>query len=77
MPEEPFLRVVRGRPTPEELAALIMVLNARAASAAPAAEAAPESDARLPAWIGRMRPGRPRCEPEAVPDGWRVAGWTG
>ncbi len=33
---EPALRVVRGTPTPEELAALVVVLAARAAAAGPA-----------------------------------------
>ena len=35
MTENPLLRVVRGEPTPEELAALVAVLTARAAAAAP------------------------------------------
>jgi hypothetical protein len=33
--ETPFLRVVRGEPTPEELAALVAVLAARPAAAEP------------------------------------------
>jgi hypothetical protein len=37
--ETPFLRVVRGEPTAEELAALVAVLAARAAVPAPAAPA--------------------------------------
>ena len=35
MTERPLLRVVRGDPTPEELAALVTVLSARPAPAAP------------------------------------------
>jgi hypothetical protein len=35
--ETPFLQVVRGEPTAEELAALVAVLAARAAAPAPAA----------------------------------------
>jgi acyl-CoA carboxylase epsilon subunit len=35
---EPILRVVKGDPTPEELAALITVVAARAATPAPAPE---------------------------------------
>jgi acyl-CoA carboxylase epsilon subunit len=34
--EAPFLRVVRGEPTAEELAALVAVLAARSAAPAPA-----------------------------------------
>ncbi|MDP9396888.1 MAG: acyl-CoA carboxylase subunit epsilon [Actinomycetota bacterium] len=34
MTEQPLLRVVRGDPTPEELAALVAVLSARPAPAA-------------------------------------------
>lgn len=39
MSERPKLRVVRGNPTPEETAALVAVLTARAAPARPAAPA--------------------------------------
>ena len=38
MTTEPILRVVKGDPTPEELAALITVVAARAAAPAPAPE---------------------------------------
>ena len=37
MTETPYLRVVRGEPTAEELAALVAVLSARSVAAAPAA----------------------------------------
>ena len=36
MTETPYLRVVRGEPTAEELAALVAVLAARSAATAPA-----------------------------------------
>jgi hypothetical protein len=36
MTDRPLLRVVRGDPTPEELAALVAVLAARSAAPAPA-----------------------------------------
>ncbi|MEV4182611.1 acyl-CoA carboxylase subunit epsilon, partial [Streptosporangium canum] len=48
MGERPLLRVVRGNPTSEELAALIAVVLARASPAA-AAEAGPS------AWADRSR----------------------
>lgn len=35
--EEPYLRVVRGNPTPEEIAALVTVLLGRGSDAGPAA----------------------------------------
>jgi len=47
---QPFLRVVRGEPTPEELAALVAVLMAR--SGVP--EAAPVAPARS-GWSDRSR----------------------
>jgi hypothetical protein len=57
-----LLRVVRGEPTPDELAALVTVVAARAASRRPAS-------ARRPAW------GDPalalRRIPVPGPDAWR------
>jgi hypothetical protein len=41
--DRPFLRVVRGEPTAEELAALVAVLSARAAAGAAAARPRPRS----------------------------------
>ncbi|WP_370615928.1 acyl-CoA carboxylase epsilon subunit [Mumia qirimensis] len=46
-PVTPLLRVVKGDPTPEELAALVAVVAARGAAAAAATGAAP---ARRSAW---------------------------
>jgi hypothetical protein len=56
----PLLRVVRGEPTPEELAALVAVLAASAAGASGAADkpaglsewAAPERSMRTPVFPG-------------------------
>jgi len=62
----PLLRVVRGDPTPEELAALIAVVTIRAAGA-PAAPGDPS------AWTDRARLVR-RCPP-AAPGAWRNSGW--
>jgi hypothetical protein len=44
---EPVLRVVKGTPTPEELAALVAVVAARARAAAPPEE----SSLRLSRWV--------------------------
>ncbi len=64
--EQPVLRVVRGEPTAEELAALVAVVTARAAAAPP--ETTPRS-----AWTDRSRLVR-RC-PAAGPGAWRASGW--
>lgn len=48
--QKPFLRVVRGDATPEEIAALVAVLTARAAVAKPA-----EDTRRVSAWADRSR----------------------
>lgn len=62
----PLLRVVRGEPTPEELAALVAVLSARADDAA-----APGS-ARRPAWNDPSR--LVRTPVHARQGGWRASG---
>jgi hypothetical protein len=49
-PEEPVFRVVRGTPTPEELAAIVGVLWSRRFSAAPADPPAPSG------WRASARP---------------------
>jgi Acyl-CoA carboxylase epsilon subunit len=64
--EQPLLRVVRGEPTTEELAALVAVVTARAAAAPPATT--PGS-----AWTDRTRLVR-RC-PTPGPSAWRASGW--
>jgi Acyl-CoA carboxylase epsilon subunit len=65
----PVLRVVRGRPTAEELAALVTVLAAR--SAAPA----PRGRRRVSHWSDPRRVMR-RSTPPA-PGGWRSSGLPG
>ena len=52
-PVRPLLRVVRGEPSPEELAALVAVLTARGGAAPAEAPAAP----RL--WRTPLRPALP------------------
>ncbi|TDC69066.1 acyl-CoA carboxylase subunit epsilon [Streptomyces hainanensis] len=68
------IRVVRGNPTPEELAAAVAVVQARAAAAA--AEAAATADGPRPAsaW---SHPARtvPRRLPTPGPDAWRTSFW--
>jgi hypothetical protein len=64
--EQPLLRVVRGDPTAEELAALVAVVTARAAAAGP--ESTPGN-----AWTDRSRLLR-RC-PTPGPGAWRASGW--
>ncbi|HET8599675.1 MAG TPA: acyl-CoA carboxylase subunit epsilon [Segeticoccus sp.] len=67
----PSFRVVRGNPTPEELAAALTVVQARAAATA-AVEAPPR---RAPAaWSDPARtvPGR---VPHPGPGAWRAAFW--
>ena len=51
--DRPFLQVVRGDPSPQEVAALVAVLTARARAAAAARDGAPE---RAPSrWADRSR----------------------
>ena len=58
------IRIERGNPTPEQIAALTTVLAA--ASASPAA---PAGAAARSLWSARARFARPR--PAVGPDGWR------
>ena len=66
----PLLRVVRGDPSPEELAALVTVLAARSA-AARAAAAAAAPPARRSMWASRSRLVRPPLA--AGPGAWRAS----
>jgi Acyl-CoA carboxylase epsilon subunit len=59
--ESPLLRVVRGEPSAEELAALVAVLTARAAAVPPARPP-------RPAWSD---PARRLTAPRVGPDAWR------
>ncbi|MEU8309000.1 acyl-CoA carboxylase subunit epsilon [Actinomadura sp. NPDC048955] len=72
---KPFLRIVRGDPGPEEVAALVAVLTARAGAAAAARDgAAPPPPSR---WADRSRlvrttlAGAPRPR---GPGAWRASG---
>ena len=65
-PKRPLLRVVKGDPTPEELAALVAVLASRG-GAAPAPE---------PARSAWSRPGHNLRRPLAIgPLAWRESGF--
>jgi Acyl-CoA carboxylase epsilon subunit len=69
--EAPYLRVVRGNPAPEEIAALVAVLLERGSDAGPAARPAPrvrsawadpayvlhQARQRVPVRGSRVRPG--------------------
>jgi hypothetical protein len=65
---KPLLRVVRGDITPEELAALVAVVTARAAASEPT-KPTPRSEWGHPARAvrGPHRPG---------PDAWRRSAWA-
>jgi Acyl-CoA carboxylase epsilon subunit len=63
--DEPFLRVLRGEPTDEELAAVVAVLAGRAA-AAPAGPGRPPARSAWAAPTARLR--RPL---HPGPDAWR------
>jgi hypothetical protein len=78
---KPFLRVVRGDPSPEEVAALVAVLTARARAAAASRAAASRAGAGAGAapsrWADRSRlvraalAGAPRPR---GPGAWRASG---
>jgi hypothetical protein len=66
---EPMLRVVRGTPTDEELAAVTVMLLARA----PAPAAAPAAGPSL--WVRAARPGTTgRLPAYRGHDAWRASG---
>ncbi|WP_067967825.1 acyl-CoA carboxylase subunit epsilon [Nocardiopsis trehalosi] len=65
----PFLRLVRGRPSPEEAAALVAVLTARARAAAAARDAAAAAPEPRSAWSDRSRLVRRPLAPG--PGAWR------
>ncbi|WP_049575043.1 acyl-CoA carboxylase epsilon subunit [Streptomyces sp. SBT349] len=68
-----MIRVLKGNPTPEELAAAVAVVRARAAAAAAAAAPGPAPRARG-VWSdpARTLPGAP---PAPGPDAWRTSYW--
>ncbi|MFC6059575.1 acyl-CoA carboxylase subunit epsilon, partial [Streptomyces pratens] len=65
------IKVVRGNPTPEELAAALAVIRARATAAA-SVPAAPEM---VDAWADKGRNVSPRTLPQLGPKAWRGTYW--
>jgi hypothetical protein len=63
--EQPLLRVVRGEPTAEELAAVVAVVTARSTARG---EATPRS-----VWTDRAL--LVRRFPDPGPGAWRTSGW--
>jgi hypothetical protein len=66
-PAAPVLRVVRGQPRPEEVAALVAVMLSRSAGASPA------GSGRVSVWASRARLVRPPLRPGR--GSWRTSGW--
>ncbi|MEV4869812.1 acyl-CoA carboxylase epsilon subunit [Streptomyces syringium] len=66
-----MIKVVRGNPTPEELAAALAVVQARAAARA---AAAPEGEAR-PEWAAPARLVASRRTPHPGARAWRTTYW--
>ncbi|MDI2130982.1 acyl-CoA carboxylase subunit epsilon [Yinghuangia seranimata] len=64
-----MIRIVRGEPTPEELAAIVTVIAAKAAGGGAEAPAAAPSEWNAPARRIR-RPLRPGA------GAWRASGWA-
>lgn len=71
-PPIPPIKVVRGNPTPEELAAALAVVRARAAAAADQGPAARTADE----WSDPARL-IPRRLPHPGPKAWRTSYWPG
>ncbi|HEY2193749.1 MAG TPA: acyl-CoA carboxylase subunit epsilon [Actinomycetospora sp.] len=67
-PERPVLRIVRGDPTPEEVAALTAVL-----AAASGGSGEPEDTGPASAWVERESLVRRPLTPG--PDAWRMSNW--
>ncbi|MEC3996652.1 acyl-CoA carboxylase epsilon subunit [Actinacidiphila sp. DG2A-62] len=64
------IKVERGRPTPEELAAVVALVQARAA----AAQAEPEGPSVLDTWAAPAR-NVPGSVPTPGPGAWRTSAW--
>lgn len=71
-PPIPPIKVVRGNPTPEELAAALAVVRARAAAVAADAPASRAADE----WSDPART-VPRRVPHPGPKAWRTTYWPG
>ncbi|GCD35261.1 hypothetical protein OEIGOIKO_03004 [Streptomyces chrestomyceticus JCM 4735] len=69
-----MIKVVRGNPTPEELAAALAVVRTRAAAAAAAASAAPGTE-RTDEWADPASTVPRRRLPHPGPRAWRTSYW--
>ncbi|MEU4199698.1 acyl-CoA carboxylase subunit epsilon [Streptomyces sp. NPDC045470] len=69
-----MIKVVRGNPTPEELAAALAVVRTRAAAAAAAASAAPGTE-RTDEWADPASTVPHRRLPHPGPRAWRTSYW--
>ncbi|SEL10075.1 acyl-CoA carboxylase epsilon subunit [Streptacidiphilus jiangxiensis] len=65
------IRVLHGQPNPEELAAVLAVVSARAAAGAAAAPEAPGAN------VWRSRAALVRRMPQPGPNAWRTSAWAG
>ncbi|GHF16322.1 acyl-CoA carboxylase epsilon subunit [Streptomyces morookaense] len=67
-----MIKVVRGNPTPEELAAALAVVQARAAARA---AAAPDAGRLRPEWSSPERRTTALRAPRPGPRAWRTSYW--
>ncbi|MFH9421343.1 acyl-CoA carboxylase subunit epsilon [Streptomyces sp. NPDC017529] len=70
-----MIKVVRGNPTPEELAAALAVVRTRAAAAAAAADAAAPGTDRTDEWADPAFTVPGRRLPHPGPRAWRTSYW--
>ncbi|WP_405013028.1 acyl-CoA carboxylase subunit epsilon [Kitasatospora sp. NBC_01539] len=68
------IQVLHGQPTPEELATVLAVVQARAAAEQAAAEAARGAGGPVDPWRDHAR--RMRGAPAPGPAVWRTSGWA-
>ncbi|MGE7432489.1 MULTISPECIES: acyl-CoA carboxylase subunit epsilon [Kitasatospora] len=71
----PPIQVLHGQPTPEELATVLAVVQARAAAAQAALDAARQASGPASAWNDRAR--LLRRIPQHGAHAWRTSGWAG
>jgi hypothetical protein len=74
-PQRPVLRIVRGDPTPEELAALLAVVGAKSGPGPGGGPAAGSARSRRSAWSDPAR--LVRRPVRSGPDGWRRSALPG
>jgi hypothetical protein len=67
-------QVLHGQPTPEELATVLAVVQARAAAGQAALDAAGTASGPASPWTDRTRAMRPLPRPGS--HAWRTSGWA-